>query len=75
MKTVSLSEAKMRLSGLAAAAANGESIVITRYGKPWARMVPVEQPRRSMFFGMDRGLVTIADDFDETPPDFGAYIR
>ena len=73
MKTVNLYEAKTRLSELAGAAAGGEEIVIARHGKPLARLMPVEGRKRSDFFGMDRGLVVIADDFDETPPDFKAY--
>lgn len=41
----------------------GEEIEIVRNGEPAARLVPAE-PRRSRSFGLDRGLVTITDDFD-----------
>jgi prevent-host-death family protein len=74
MKTVNLYEAKTHLSELADAAARGEEIIIARNGKPLARLGPVEKRRRSDSFGMDRGLVEIADDFDETPADFKAYM-
>jgi prevent-host-death family protein len=39
MKTVSLAEAKARLSELVAAAAAGEPVCILRRGKPVARLV------------------------------------
>lgn len=41
MRTHALAEAKDRLSELVAAAQGGEEIVITRHGKPVARLVPM----------------------------------
>jgi antitoxin (DNA-binding transcriptional repressor) of toxin-antitoxin stability system len=73
MKTVNLYEAKTHLSELAGAAAGGEEILIARNGKPLAKLGPTGNRQRSDAFGIDRGLVVIADDFDETPADFEAY--
>ncbi|WP_029010759.1 type II toxin-antitoxin system Phd/YefM family antitoxin [Azospirillum halopraeferens] len=49
----------------------GEDIVLTRNGRPAARIVPmtpdapvVRQPKR---LGLARGRIRIAEDFDETP--------
>ncbi len=39
MRTVGLFEAKNKLSELVAAASNGEEVVITRHGKPVAKLV------------------------------------
>ena len=42
---------------------NGEEILISRGGKPVARLVPVA-PARRREMGFDRGLVVIPEDFD-----------
>ncbi|WP_407543534.1 type II toxin-antitoxin system Phd/YefM family antitoxin (plasmid) [Deinococcus radiomollis] len=43
MKTWQLNEAKTHLSKLVDAAAQGEEIIIARYGKPLARLVPYQE--------------------------------
>lgn len=43
---VNLREAKAQLSRLADAAHCGHTIELTRYGQPWARLLPAEQARR-----------------------------
>ena len=43
MGTVTMSEARKRLSELVRAAERGESVTITRRGKEVARIVPAEQ--------------------------------
>ena len=65
---VSLSEAKTQLSSLITRAESGEEIVITRRGKPVARIVgmPAQQePRRPI---NNMGLRDVADDFDAPLP-------
>jgi prevent-host-death family protein len=47
MITVGAFEAKTHLSTLLERVAHGEEIVITRHGKPLARLVPVEVADRS----------------------------
>ena len=42
MKTIGAFEAKNRLSELLDAAENGEEIVITKHGRPVAKLVPVK---------------------------------
>lgn len=44
VQTIGAFDAKTRLSELLARAANGESFVITKHGKPMARLVPEESP-------------------------------
>lgn len=47
MRNVALSEAKDNLSKFVAAAARGEEIVITRHGKPAAKLVAAsEEPKQ-----------------------------
>jgi prevent-host-death family protein len=66
MKTVTLREAKAHLSTLVSEAAAGEEIVITKYGKPVARLIPLAQsePREP---GLAAGRVT--ETFFEPLPD------
>lgn len=45
MKQVGMYEAKSKLSQLVDDAARGEAVVITRHGRPVARLVPVDVPR------------------------------
>ena len=45
-KTITLADAKARLSELTELAAAGESVIITKRGRPVARMSPPERPRR-----------------------------
>lgn len=53
MKTVTL-RALRRDASLLDAAAEGEDIVVTRFGKPYVRIVPAQQPRS--FLGAGRHL-------------------
>jgi prevent-host-death family protein len=46
MTTVSAYEAKTHLPRLIRAAERGETVIITRYGKPVAKLAPVEDQRR-----------------------------
>ena len=46
MKTVNLAEAKARLSALIDEAEEGETVCITRHGKPVARLMPIEAKKK-----------------------------
>lgn len=70
---VNVHDAKSQLSRLIEAAERGEEVVIARAGVPAVRLVPVKHgERRLRTPGRWRGKVTIADDFDELPPDIAA---
>ncbi len=69
MKTVNVHEAKTHLSRLLARVAAGEEIVISRAGKPIARLVPIAGARETRALGTERGRIVIADDFDAPLPD------
>lgn len=55
MKTVTL-RALRRDASLLDAAAAGEDIVVTRFGKPYVRIVPAERPRSFLGAGKHLGL-------------------
>jgi prevent-host-death family protein len=42
---IGITEAKARLSALIAAAERGEEVIITRWGRPVARLVAIRKPR------------------------------
>lgn len=68
-ETVSLYEAKTHLSSLVERAAEGEEIVISKSGRPKARLVPLDDVRPLREPGRGRGAWTVSDDFDSPLPD------
>jgi prevent-host-death family protein len=68
MAEVSVHEAKTHLSHLLLRVARGEEIVITRAGKPVAKLVPIE-PKPHRVLGQDEGLFEVPEDFDAPLPD------
>jgi prevent-host-death family protein len=70
MAQVDIHEAKMELSQLVERAEAGEDIIITRSGKPVARLVPVASTNSlAAVHGALRGRIHFAEDFDELPDD------
>lgn len=70
MVQVNMHEAKTRLSQLVELVNQGEEVVIARAGKPAARLVPVEAPKKRRKGGIWKGKVWIAPDFDAPMPEF-----
>jgi prevent-host-death family protein len=63
MSEIGLREAKAHLSALIDRVEQGQTLTLTRHGKPVARIVPIPERRP----GMLKGRIGMADDFDETP--------
>jgi prevent-host-death family protein len=72
---VNIHEAKTHLSRLVARVEEGEEIVISRAGKPAAKLVPIQAVRLPRQPGRLRGQIVIHDDFDELPEDIMAAFR
>lgn len=68
MDAINIYEAKTRLSQLVDKAANGEDVIVSRHGKPLARLTRLEATRPPVRFGVMRGLQVPAD-FDAPLPD------
>jgi prevent-host-death family protein len=64
MREVQASEAKAHLPSLLDAVERGETIIITRHGKPIARIVPEADRRQAEF---DRVIAEI-EEFRQTMP-------
>jgi prevent-host-death family protein len=69
MAPVSIYAAKRRLAQLVDKAAGGEDVVLSRHGKPVARITRLEPAKRKIRFGLLKGKVTLASDFDAPLPD------
>jgi prevent-host-death family protein len=63
MSEIGLREAKAHLSALIDRVEQGQTLTLTRHGKPVARIVPIPERRP----GMLKGRIGMANDFDETP--------
>jgi prevent-host-death family protein len=73
--TVNLYEAKTHLSKLVERAAAGEEIVIAKAGKPKAKLVAYQPPRKKRVFGQNLlGITYMAEDWDgPLPPEIQKY--
>ncbi len=68
MRTVSVTAAKAQLSRLLVQVERGEDVVITRHGKPVAKLMAY-RPRARRQFGALRGRVSIDERFFEPLPE------
>jgi prevent-host-death family protein len=75
--TVNIYDAKTNLSKLVDRAAAGEEIIIAKAGKPKAKLVPYQSPRKKRRGGQNLlGITYIADDFDAPlPPEIQKYFE
>jgi prevent-host-death family protein len=69
MPTIDLYEAKTHLSKLVDQAAAGTDVIIARAGKPVARLTRLDEPKRKIRFGLLKGKIKIARDFDAPLPE------
>ena len=51
----------------------GQEIIFMRQDKPLARLAAVEAPEQRPF-GIAKGLIKMADDFDDPLPEFAEYM-
>jgi prevent-host-death family protein len=72
MTQVNIHDAKTHLSRLLEQVEAGEEVVISRAGRPIARLIAYRGLAKPRHPGAWRGRVKIAADFDELPPDVAA---
>jgi prevent-host-death family protein len=68
MIEMNIHEAKTNLSRLLTRVAAGEEVVISKAGKPIARLVPFLALKGNRPLGMDKGLYKVPEDFDTSLP-------
>lgn len=66
MQTINIHEAKTHLSRLVEQAAQGESFVIAKAGKPLVKVMALNTPEAGQRqpLGFMAGQITVPDDFD-----------
>lgn len=67
--TLNIYEAKTQLSRIVDRAAAGEDIVISRNGTPVARLCQLRPVPRTLKFGLLKGRIEVAPDFDAPLPE------
>ncbi len=75
MVKANIHEAKTNLSRLIERAAAGEEVIISKAGKPVARLIPYAEAKKPRRIGIWKGKIWIAPDFDELPPSLAAAFR
>ena len=73
--TVSLANAKAHLSELADLAASGETVIITKRGKPVAQLSKLENPRRPVDLAALRELTSKMPSQEESAGEFMRRLR
>lgn len=67
--TVNIFEAKTQLSKLVERAEKGQDTIIARAGRPVARLSPIRPEKKPIRFGLMKGNIHVADDFDAYLPE------
>ena len=75
MDSNSIADAKARLSDLVSRAAAGETVSITRRGKPIARLVAVKKPLQRIDAAMLKKVTEGMPDQDQSAGDFLRDVR
>jgi prevent-host-death family protein len=70
---VSIAEAKNRLSELIRAVEGGDRVVITRHGKPVARLAPPPPKRRPVRLGAMKDRIQLLPGWDD-PIDLDGFL-
>ena len=70
MTVYNIHESKTHFSRLIEKVLNGEEVIIAKAGKPVARISPIIDDTSPRVFGLDKGKVKIASDFDAPLPEF-----
>jgi prevent-host-death family protein len=66
---VNIFEAKTHLSKLIEQVELGGEVIIARAGKPVARLTRLEPVKKPIRYGLMKGEIWIADDFDDPLPE------
>ena len=73
MTRIDINEAQSRFRELMKRVKNGEEVIIEQNEQPVARISPLSSTKEPRQFGSAKGLIQMADDFDEPLHDFEEY--
>ena len=68
MEIINLDEAKANLSRIVETVFQGSEVILAKAGKPMAKIVPLQTQKRAIKFGVLKGKIRVADDFDAPLP-------
>ena len=68
METINIHEAKTNLSRIVELVAAGAEVILAKAGRPMVKIVPLYEKKRAIKFGVLKGQIKIADDFDAPLP-------
>ena len=74
MMQVELQETNEQFMKLLDLVANGEEVILFKNKRPFAKLLPIVPAKRQRQFGSAKGLIQMADDFDEPLTDFEEYM-
>lgn len=70
MNIINIYDAKSHFSHLISSVESGKEIIIGRYGKPIAKLVPYKESKvRARLGGQWKNKLWLAEDFNDTPKD------
>ncbi|PIG90589.1 type II toxin-antitoxin system prevent-host-death family antitoxin [Gloeocapsopsis sp. IPPAS B-1203] len=75
MRQVSMVEVAENLTQWIDLAIQGEEVLILKDGQPIVKLMAVEPIKRRPQFGSAKGLITIADDFNEPLEEMREYME
>ena len=70
---IDLEQAQTQLADLVKQTKHGGEVILTEGGEPVAKIIPISRAKPQRQFGSAKGLITIAEDFDEPLDDFREY--
>ncbi len=62
-------QAKTQLSKLIEKVLDGKEVIISKAGKPVAKLVPYEKKLKPRIPGLLKGKIWVSDDFDDEDPE------
>ena len=69
MEIINIHEAKTNLSRIIETVFRGSEVILAKAGKPMVKIVPLQAKKREIKFGVLKGKIRIAHDFDAPLPD------
>jgi prevent-host-death family protein len=74
MLNIDINQAKQNFPELIEKTVSNGEVIITKDGQPIVKMVPITKAQKKRKFGTAKGLIKMADDFDQPIDDFKEYM-
>jgi prevent-host-death family protein len=74
MLNIDINQAKQNFPELIEKTVSNGEVIITKDGQPIVKMVPLTKAKKERKLGTAKGLIKMADDFDQPIDDFKDYM-